>query len=180
VGVLPASCKGELMLWNAHLRRAMRSGAVALLAVSSSIALLHGCGGDDEESSQNLESFDGLYSVYLKNCAGACHAPGRASQANAPNLDLSSADAAYASLQNPVDLGRTTLCLSLRYVTAGKPEQSFLVALLDPTVNAAFQAETGTNCDPKNHTIASGGEADNPSAAVLEGLKGWIRAGAVR
>lgn len=167
------------MLRKRFLTKGQSSGLVALMATGSLLALLHGCGGE-EESAQNLETFDGLYNVYLKTCAGPCHAPGRNGEKFVKGFDFSTADTAYRSLQAAVDIDRTELCKVVQYVKAGDPEQSLLVAVLDPSVNAGFGSRTGSNCDPKNHTIANGGEADNPSAAVLDGLKKWISAGAVR
>lgn len=167
------------MLRKLFLTEGLRRSCAALVACGSTLALLYGCGGEDE-TDQNLETFDGLYNAYLKTCAGACHAPGRDGENHVKGFDFSSADTAYRSLQAAVRFQRTELCNNVQYVKGGDPDQSLLVALLDPSVNAAFKARTGTNCAPKNHTIANGGLADNPSAAVLAGLKKWISAGAER
>lgn len=146
-------------------------GALLLVATSCS-----------SEKDEEPKTFQGLYDSYLKSCAD-CHYEGSEAESNqVRDFDFSSADKAYASLTSRVNVQRDSSCLSLGldYVVAGKPNQSYLLAVLDQSTNEGFSSATGSNCQPLDHTVGLGGPAANPSSGIISGLKTWISEGAKR
>jgi cytochrome c553 len=133
-----------------------------------------------EKTKETEATFDSIYSSYLKSCAD-CHTAGStAERDDVPGLDMTTADTAYQSLAKYVNLPRRNGCNNLKYVVAGKPEQSFLLAIMDRETNEKFLDAASTECAPAKHTSNLGGPANTPSAATISSIKTWITNGAKR
>jgi hypothetical protein len=148
-----------------------RIGCVSLLVVAAS------CG--KKEESVDLSKFSGLYSSYLKSCS-ECHEPNNiVYKDQVKNLDLSTEDAAYASLTSIADIPRLSGlgCTSVRYVQAGAASKSILYAILDSSTADSFDSGA---CKPLKHTQADGGVANSPSAEQKQAIAEWINKGAAR
>ncbi|MEY4065297.1 MAG: hypothetical protein RIR26_1505 [Pseudomonadota bacterium] len=152
----------------------------------TAVVLTVSCGNKDLEKKLNapdLTKFSGIYSSYLKSC-GECHEPQneRAYKNYVPNLDMSTEDAAYASLMKVAErkskagLG----CTDISFVKPRAAAQSLLYAVLDVATADAISAGSDSSCKPKYHTLADGGEANNPTAEQKEAIKNWINNGASR
>jgi cytochrome c553 len=172
------------MMKDIQLRKSISFIETALLCTL--VAVLASCGSKELEKkidAPDLTKFSGLYSSYLKSCS-ECHEPGneRAYKNYVPNLDMSTEEATYTSLMKVADrkskagLG----CSDLKFVTAGAAAQSLLFAVLDVATADALSAGSDASCKPTYHTLADGGEANNPTAEQKEAIKNWINNGAPR
>lgn len=133
-----------------------------------------------EKTKETEANFESIYSSYLKTCAD-CHTAGStAERDDVPGFDMATVDTAYQSLSQYVKLPRRNGCSNLRFVVAGKPEQSFLLAIMDRDTNENFPAAASTDCAPAKHTTNLGGPATTPSAATVSSIKTWISNGAKR
>jgi hypothetical protein len=156
--------------------------SVCFVALSS--LTLVGCPPDPtpEQKSPDLTKFSGIYESYLKDC-GECHAPDQITyKDDVTNLDLSSEQAAYSSLMRDRELKRVNDlgCATVKYVMAGEPSVSVLFAILDSETREAFNAGSDDSCRPRLHTLADGGQANNPTAEQKQAIKNWITNGAAQ
>jgi hypothetical protein len=117
----------------------------------------------------------------LKDC-GECHAPDNIVYTDdVTNLDLSTEQAAYESLKRERALKRVQslgCSETVSYVVAGEPSVSILYAILDADTRESFNAGSDPSCRPNLHTLADGGQANNPKPEEKEAIKSWITNGA--
>jgi hypothetical protein len=131
------------------------------------------CGKKDEAKVE--AKFASLYANGLNGCA-KCHVPGNdVHTTSVKNLDMSSATAAYTSLNLNMELA-TDACDTAKYVVASSSAKSALWAVMDNTTREAFAASTGAaGC-----SIVSGEDMGIAplSTEFKTALKSWIDAGA--
>jgi hypothetical protein len=114
----------------------------------------------------------------LNKCAN-CHAPGAPGRTSdiETSLDFSTAAKGLASVGGSAAglTGNFLACNSVKFVVAGHPEQSLLVAALDSPTRASFASGT---CDQDGIADMTVKQGTTPGAEWLTALKQWITSGA--
>ena len=136
------------------------------------------CGGADLGGGTPQPKWSSLYSTYLNNCA-QCHSPsgpGRTSDIE-QTLDFSSATTGYNTLMGSASglAGNQGACNGVRFVVAGHPEQSLLVAALDSSTRASFSSGACNQDGVTDETVKQGAQ---PPAGWVAALQQWITDGA--
>ena len=135
------------------------------------------CGGAITPSTPEAK-WSSLYSTYLNGCAN-CHSPngpGRTSDIET-SLDFSSASTGYSTVTGSAAglQGNFASCNGTRFVVAGHPEQSLLVAALDSGTRASFSSGGCTSDAITDETVKQGSA---PPAGWMTALQQWITDGA--
>ena len=155
----------------------MKTPAFPALALLVPLAL-SGCGAGTDSTTPPEPKWSSLYATYLNKCAN-CHAPGapgRTSDIEA-TLDFSTAAKGFTSVGGVASnlTGNQATCNGVRFVVAGHPEQSLLVASLDSPTRTSFVSGA---CDQDGVTDETVKQGSAPSAEWMTALKQWITSGA--
>jgi hypothetical protein len=125
--------------------------------------------------------FSSLYGNYFQNCKG-CHTPTAAGRTNETekSLDFSTEDTAYTTLSGTATglVGNNAGCNGQKFIVAGKPAESLVVAALDQSVRTSFTSTDPATCDSDAIADMTAKVGSAPSAEFLSALKEWITAGA--
>ena len=141
-----------------------------------------GGGGGSDAASGPEPHFGSLYSSYLGKC-NVCHAP------NAPGrttdiektLDFSTQVTAYMTLTTGSAAGlqgNFTGCNGVKFITAGKPSSSLLVAVLDQATRKAFDYPMTPTCDDSAMADMTVKVGTQPPSGFVAALKQWVTDGA--
>lgn len=151
----------------------VRTSALFLTLCAVAVGVSY-CGKKDDPKVE--AKFASLYANGLNGC-GKCHAPGKeAYSASVTNFDMSSASAAYTSLNLKLAVTAKPECDAAYYVVASNSAKSAVWAVVDNTARESFAASSGAaGC-----SIMSGETMGiaSLSAEFKTALKQWIDAGA--
>ena len=128
-------------------------------------------------------TFAGVYEEYLVECAN-CHAPealGATSDIE-KSLDFSTEDSAYSTLMGSATglSGNQAACNGVKFVVAGDPSSSLVVAVVDEDVRQAFDLSGNADCNADSISDMTVKVGFAPGSSFLDSLKKWIEDGAAR
>jgi len=128
-------------------------------------------------------TFTGVYEEYFVECAN-CHAPGAlgATSDIEKSLDFSTEDSAYSTLMGSASglSGNQAACNGVKFVVAGDPSTSLVVAVVDEDVRQAFDLPGNADCNADSISDMTVKVGFAPGSTFLDSLKQWIESGAAR
>lgn len=136
------------------------------------------CGGAVTDNTPQPH-WSSLYSTYLVNCK-QCHAPSApgGTSDTEKTLDFSTAAQGYSTVSGGSASGlqgNFAGCNGTKFVVAGHPEQSLLVAALDSSTRSSFSSGSCTSDTISDETVKQGAA---PPAGWMTALQQWITNGA--
>ncbi len=149
---------------------------IGVLCIASAWILIFTRCGSSPDPEPASGTFSNVYKTFQKKGCTECHTPGGAGFTAGSQLNLSSQATAYTSLTtlNVTATASVGTCGTVKLVSSGQPNQSYLTAVLLDSYNTSnFGGVTG--CSPFNgHLTSSYTYSDAEKTSLVD----WITNGA--